>query len=144
MIGRRLNRLSQRCNEALTLASVIGRAFTLDQLRALVEEPSEGSGLAMNDDQLLAVLEEALAGRVIEELHQAVGRYQFTYALIQETLTDELSLTRRVRLHGRIAETLELMCGSKAEAHAAELAHHHSHYGLPNHDTPPRTGRPSN
>ena len=36
-------------------------------------------------DRLLEVLEEALAARVIEELPQAVGRYQFTHALIQET-----------------------------------------------------------
>ena len=30
------------------------------------------------------------------ELPRAVGRYQFTHALIQETLLEELSLTRRV------------------------------------------------
>jgi tetratricopeptide (TPR) repeat protein len=53
-----------------------------------------------------------------------VGRYQFTHALIQETLLGELSLTRRVRLHARIAETLEALYGASAEAHAAELAHH--------------------
>ena len=45
--------------------------------------------------------------RVIEELPQAVGRYQFSHALIQETLSKELTLTRRVRLHARIAETLD-------------------------------------
>ena len=116
VIGRRLNRLSQRCNETLTIASVIGREFTLAQLSPLVEEVTE--------DRLFEILEEALAARVIEELPQTVGRYQFTHALIQETLTAELSLTRRVRLHGRIAEALEDLYGADAEAHAAELAHH--------------------
>jgi tetratricopeptide (TPR) repeat protein len=53
-----------------------------------------------------------------------VGRYQFTHALIQETLSEELTLTRRVRLHARIAETLEQLYGDSAEAHAAELVHH--------------------
>ena len=53
-----------------------------------------------------------------------MGRYQFTHALIQETLIEELTLTRRVRLHARIAETLEQLYGDNAEAHAAELAHH--------------------
>ncbi len=61
---------------------------------------------------------------MIEELPQAVGRYQFTHALIQETLVEELTLTRRVRLQARIAETLEEAYGDNAEAHAAELAHH--------------------
>ena len=113
VIGRRLNRLSQRCNETLTIASVIGREFELRHLTPLVEDISE--------DRLL---EEALAARVIEELPQALGRYQLTHALIQETLSEELTLTRRVRLHARIAETLEELYGDNVEAHAAELAHH--------------------
>ena len=41
VIGRRLNRLSQRCNETLTIASVIGREFELRQLVPLVEDISE-------------------------------------------------------------------------------------------------------
>jgi DNA-binding CsgD family transcriptional regulator/tetratricopeptide (TPR) repeat protein len=116
VIGQRLNRLSQQCNEALTLASVIGREFSFDQLRSLVDD--------LTEDRLLGVVEEALAGRVIEELPQAVGSYQFAHPLIQETLLEELSLTRRVRLHARIAEVLEKLYGNQAEAHAAELAHH--------------------
>ncbi len=116
VIGRRLNRLSQRCNEALTVASIVGREFTLVQLKPLVEEVTE--------DRLFEILEEALAARVIEELPQSVGRYQFTHALIQETLTAELSLTRRVRLHARIAQTLEELYGSDNASHASELAHH--------------------
>jgi tetratricopeptide (TPR) repeat protein len=121
VIGRRLNRLSQRCNESLTIASVIGREFELTQLAPLVEDASE--------ERLLDVLEEALAARVIEELPQAVGRYQFTHALIQDTLTEELTLTRRVRLHARIAETLEELYGDNVETHAAELAHHFAQAG---------------
>ena len=116
VIGRRLNRLSQRCNEALTVASIIGREFTLAQLRPLIEEVTE--------ERLLEVLEEALSSRVVEELPQAVGRYQFTHALIQETLAEELSLNRRVRLHARIAETLEELYGDDAVGHASELAYH--------------------
>ena len=116
VIGRRLNRLSERCNQTLTIAAVIGRAFELRQLQSLIED--------MSQDRVLEVLEEALSARVIEELPEAVGRYQFTHALIQETLADELSLTRRVRLHARIAETLESLFGTDSESHAAELAYH--------------------
>ena len=126
VIGRRLNRLSQRCNETLTIASIIGREFEMWQLGGLVDDPSAGPGHAMSEDRLLDVLEEALSARAIEELPATVGRYQFTHALIQETLVEELSLTRRVRLHARIAETLEEMYGDQAESHAAQLAHHFS------------------
>ncbi|MFQ6026542.1 MAG: serine/threonine-protein kinase PknK [Dehalococcoidia bacterium] len=116
VIGRRLNRLSQRCNQTLATASVIGREFSLDQLKPLLEELSE--------DRLLEVLEEALSARIIEELPQAMARYQFTHALIQETLAGELTMTRKVRLHAQIAEALETLYGGHAGAHAAELAHH--------------------
>jgi tetratricopeptide (TPR) repeat protein len=116
VIGRRLERLSDRCNETLALASVIGREFGLDQLDRLIDD--------LSADRLLEVLEEALAARVIEELPRAVSRYQFTHALIQETLAHELSLTRTVRLHARIAQTLEDLYGAEADQHASELAHH--------------------
>jgi DNA-binding SARP family transcriptional activator len=115
VIGRRLDRLSDRCNEALAVASVIGREFGLDQLEKLLD---------YSEDQLLQLLEEALSARVIEEVPGAIDRYQFTHTLIQETLADELSLTRRVRLHARIAEALEALYGEHADEHAAELAHH--------------------
>ena len=44
------------------------------------------------------------------------SRYQFTHALIQETLAEELSLTRRVRLHARIAEALEELYGEDSRS----------------------------
>ena len=116
VIGRRLDRLSDQCNEVLSVASVIGREFGLDQLKRLLEDYSE--------DRLLQLLEEALSARVIEEATGAIDRYQFTHTLIQETLADELSLTRRVRLHARIAEALEALYGEDSDQHAAELAHH--------------------
>ena len=114
VVGQRLNRLSPDCNLVLSTAAVIGREFTVDLLGRLIED--------LTGDRLLEVLEEALAARLIEE--PSVGRYQFTHALIQETLADELSLTRRVRLHARIAETLETLYGPEIEAHAAVLAYH--------------------
>ncbi|MDA1257565.1 MAG: AAA family ATPase [Chloroflexi bacterium] len=116
VIGRRLDRLSERANTVLTIAAVVGRDFRLDALKRLAEDATEG--------QLLDVLDEALAARIVEELSDEVGHYQFTHALMQETLTGELSLARRVRLHARIAETLERFYGTEANEHAAELAHH--------------------
>ena len=60
VIGRRLNRLSTDCNDTLSVASIIGREFSLSQLRSLFEQ--------LTEDQLLEMLEEALEARVIEEL----------------------------------------------------------------------------
>jgi hypothetical protein len=118
VIGRRLDRLSDRTNESLTFAAVIGRQFSLAALRELVQNTSES--------QLLDVLDEALDARIIEELPTSAGDYQFTHALIQETLTGELSAARRVRLHARIAEALERVWGEDAEGHPAELVPHYA------------------
>ena len=115
-VGRRLERLSEPCRSTLTVASVIGREFRLDQLRLVADDPDE--------DALLQVLDEALAAHVIEELPGTASRYQFTHALIQATLAEELSRARRARLHARIAEALEALYDDEAAAHAAELAHH--------------------
>ena len=113
VIGRRLDRLSERCNEVLTIAAVIGRQFRFDVLKMLVEDTT--------DNQLLDAMDEALAARIVEELPEEVGLYQFTHASMQETLTEELSANRLVRMHARIAEALEEYWGAQAEGHASEL-----------------------
>jgi class 3 adenylate cyclase len=43
---------------------------------------------------------------------------------MQETLLGELTTTRRIRLHGRVAEALERRWGDRAEEYASRLAHH--------------------
>ena len=116
IIGRRLDRLSRQCNQALATASIIGREFSLEQLQPLIDR--------MTEDGLLEVLEEAQSARVIEESPGSGDHFRFSHALIQETVASELTAARRVRLHARIAESLEELYGDIVEARAAELAHH--------------------
>ncbi len=115
-IGRRLTRLSDDCNRVLTVTSVIGRVFGLDQVEQLIPELSQ--------DRLLELLEEALGARIIEEVPDAVGRYQFAHVLIQNTLSGQMSAVRRARLHGDIGEALEELYSADVESHATELAYH--------------------
>ncbi len=117
VIGRRLNKLSGQANEALAAASVIGREFGLATLAAV------GEGLT--GDALAGVLEEAVRARLVDEDPRLPGRYRFSHALVRQTLYEELSTTRRVRLHARIAEALERSYGDASGDHAAELAHHY-------------------
>jgi class 3 adenylate cyclase/pimeloyl-ACP methyl ester carboxylesterase len=92
VIGQRLSRLSEECNSILTIASVIGREFSLDALE-------RASDLSL--DRLLDLLEEAVAAHVVAEVPHVVGRYSFSHTVIRETLYEELTTTRRVRLHGQ-------------------------------------------
>lgn len=116
VIGRRLNHMSDRCNDVLTTAAVAGRAFSIDVLLRLQEE--------MSEDDLIDSLDEALSARILDERSDSVGQYQFTHALVQQTLIEELTLTRRVKLHARIARSLEELYGEEADDHAAELVTH--------------------
>ena len=116
VIGQRLNRLSEQCNRTLVTAAVIGREFDFRLLNALRDDLTEAS--------LLELVDEALAAHVIEELPKGRERYQFSHALIQATLSEELSTSRKVRLHARIGEALEELYGVEAGDHASELAHH--------------------
>jgi DNA-binding CsgD family transcriptional regulator len=116
VIGKRLNRLSPPCNQMLTIAAVVGREFALEELVRLIDGAS--------DERVLEMLEEAVAARVIEEVPQAMGRYQFTHALIQATLYDEMVTVRRVRLHYRVGEVLEEVYRTDLEPHLAQLAYH--------------------
>jgi tetratricopeptide (TPR) repeat protein len=115
-IGQRLRRLSGECRRVLSLGSVFGREFGLVAL----ERVADYTGI----DKLLSVLDEALAARVVEEVPGGVGRLRFGHALTRDTLYSEIPATHRARLHGRVAEVLEVLYQGSPDTHLAELAHH--------------------
>ena len=116
VMGQRVNRLSKRCKLTLTTASVIGRDFDFNQLTACCE--------GVTEEELLRSIDEALAARLIQESPDGIERYQFSHALVQQAFSEDQSVSRRVRLHARIAVALEGLYGSEPEKHAPELAHH--------------------
>jgi predicted ATPase len=121
VIGRRLNRLSEQCIQTLTIAAAMGREFRLEELACLVDD--------LPQEDVLAILEEAEQVRIIEGLPGALGHYQFSHALIRETLYDELTAARQMRLHAQIARALEAYYRAYLAPHVARLAHHYSAAG---------------
>ncbi len=115
VIGRRVARLSEPCRTLLVPASVIGREFALDALTELSE---------LGGDELMDVLNEAMAERVLDDVPGAPGRVRFGHVLIRDTLYDELTAARRMQLHKEVGEALESVYSSDPEPHLAELAQH--------------------
>ncbi|MHB8463315.1 MAG: ATP-binding protein [Acidimicrobiales bacterium] len=109
VVGRRLNRLSTCANETLSVGAVVGREFDVDVLAGVVDA---------TDDAMLDALDEAVRARLVEET--GVDRYRFAHALVRTTLYEELSATRRRRLHRRVAEAFEKVHPNDVEA----LAYH--------------------
>ena len=81
----------------MSRTSGCGGAFRFDVVSA-VAGVAEGAALDALDAALAAQVVRPTGGPDV---------YEFTHALIQGTLADEISLTRRARLHARIAELLE-------------------------------------
>ena len=98
----------------------MGREFHLHVLARAAEIETLG---------LLDRLDEAVQAGVLEELEQS-GDYRFSHALIQETLYDELTTSRRIRLHATVGIALESFSASDLAPYYAELARHFSEAAL--------------
>ncbi len=123
VIGRRVARLSPACIRALTMSAVIGRQFSAGVLRAALA----AGETALDDRALAEALDEAEATRIIAAVPDAPGSYRFAHALLRETLYEELTSMRRIRLHREAGLALEAWYAADMEPHLAELAHHFVH-----------------
>ena len=99
----------------LVTASVMGREFGLEALTELSE---------LSPSELMDVLNEAMAERVLDDVPGAPGRVRFSHVLIRDTLYDELTAARRMQLHREAGDALERTYASDPEPHLAELAQH--------------------
>ncbi len=98
VIGTRVSRLGEEATKVLSTASVIGRDFDLDLLAETT---------AMDEDDLIDLLDQAQHAALVNELADSPGRYSFSHALIQHTLYEDLGGTRRTRLHHAVGEAIE-------------------------------------
>jgi len=114
-IGRRLSRLTDRCNELLTAASVLGRHFGANELAGTADVPIEG---------VIANLDLAAEAGILEPDSDGVG-YRFAHALIRETLYEEIPKLARLRLHGRAGDTLAALSGLRLGTDLSRIAHHY-------------------
>jgi hypothetical protein len=125
VIGRRVSRLSSGCGRILSRVCAMPGGFSWDELRAVCRE---------DDDTLLAHVDEALAAQMLVE--QRLGRgesYDFTHALIRNTLYDEISPPRRLLLHRQIGQSLEQLYERAVEPHLAAIANHFFRAAAPGH-----------
>src|SRR5207237_572945 len=92
---------------------VIGDGATVAVLAAVTELAWEPLVEALETSVRAGMLREEPSG------------YDFTHALIRQTLLDELSLPRRQRLHLQVAAALERVHAGNLAPHVAALAYHY-------------------
>jgi class 3 adenylate cyclase len=113
VVGRRLDRLSDETNKALSVAAVIGREF---EERVVVRVAD------LSREQLMKAAGEAISERLVTDLGD--GHFSFAHALVRDTLYEELTPAKRSALHERAGLAVEEMCGGDVDERLGELAHH--------------------
>ncbi len=111
LLLRRLGRLGKPATEMLAVAAVAGQRFRLGVLEAVLGQEVEA---------LLETLDELIGLTIVFEVPGEIDTFAFTHNLVRETQYEQLSASRRVRLHAAIARTLE----AGGTSPPAELAHH--------------------
>lgn len=111
----RVAHLGDEVGRVLTAAAVIGREFDADLVAAVLE---------VDEDRVLDALEQAIQARLVTEVATLPGRFTFSHALVVHALYDGLTLTRRTRLHRRVAQALESRCAGNPGERLPELAAH--------------------
>ena len=115
VISRRLRRLSDGCLSLLTVASVLGREFSLATL---------AHAAGATEDDVLDTLDEAMRERVVTDVPGVPTELRFAHVLIRDTLYEDLTTARRIRLHRQAVQALEELYGEGSSIALTELAHH--------------------
>ncbi|MEX1006861.1 MAG: AAA family ATPase [Acidimicrobiia bacterium] len=110
----RLRRLSQPCRDLLAMAAVLGAHFNVEVL---------AQSVGREQQEVLELLDEATRVRVTlpEDTRSAV--FRFSHALMRDAIYEDLPSARRIELHERAADALEVL-GATDDERIADLATH--------------------
>ena len=112
LIETRVARLGEESRRVLDTAAVAGREFELAVLERVV-----------GGDPLPAI-ESAIRARLVEEESGRLGRFSFSHALFRQSLYEQLTPSRRLRMHAQIAAAIEDLSSWEPGSRLGDLAHH--------------------
>jgi predicted ATPase len=117
-LAARIDRLGVKEKELLQTLAVIGRQFSFNLLKGVVDDPEE---------ELYQLLSHLQGGEFIYEQPTIPDvEYVFKHALTQEVAYNSVLVERRRILHERTAQAMERVYRDQLEEHYSDLAHHYS------------------
>lgn len=120
LLEARLQRLDRATLRFLEHAGVAGETF---------EFPVVAEAAELSEDEALDALEQAIGARLVIPADDRRERYAFSHAVMRYALLDQVSRSRRMRLHARLAAALERRHPHDPAAIVSELAYHHIEAG---------------
>lgn len=123
VIEERVRRLDESLRAMLDVACVEGQEFTAQVIARLQQQPE----LRVLQDLSRKIEKQH---RLIQETHETrvgqstLSHFQFSHALFQQYLYEDLSNAVRRLLHEQVGLTLELLYGEHAQRIAARLGQH--------------------
>ena len=130
LLERQLDRLSPEVQRIVEVGSVLGIEFSAAAVATMlgqnVEDVENNIESVEEQCESLVWQGQLLQAQDVAEWPDGTvsAQYRFIHGLYQEVLYDRVSASRRVRLHQKIGERLELVYGQRAGEMAAELAMH--------------------
>jgi DNA-binding NarL/FixJ family response regulator len=120
LISRRAARVPDETKEAMALAAVLGRHFSLKDLEALEVQLGDGETTAEALDE--ALTPAVGAGLLIQHPHDSPADYSFAHDQVREFAAATLAPARRRAVHAAIVDLL--MVGDPAAESLPLLAYH--------------------
>jgi predicted ATPase len=121
VLTARIDRLPATEKALLQTLAVLGKTFSWSLLARVMAQPEE---------ELLGRLAHLRAAEFIyEQPAFPESAYTFKHALTQEVAYNSLLLERRLTLHERTAQALEVLYADRLAEHYEALAHHYSRSG---------------
>lgn len=120
LLQARVRRLSPATTRFLQQAAVAGDRFDFADIT---------TAAGLDDDDALDALAEATAARLVTTTEPGGDRYRFAHAVMRTALLAEITPSRRMRLHARLATTLETRRGHDRAAAASVIAYHYAAAG---------------
>jgi DNA-binding NarL/FixJ family response regulator len=115
VVAQRLAALSEAARDILELVAVNPRGVALGVL---------GAAAGLEQDELLAAIDETTGARILEERPEPGLGYAFRHELLRRAVADRLSRARRAALHLRVGTALEAAHGPDDPRVADDLALH--------------------
>jgi DNA-binding SARP family transcriptional activator/tetratricopeptide (TPR) repeat protein len=116
LLRERLRTVSEAASQVMSAAAVLGRSFDLSLVR--------GTSGRSEEETITALEELVRRGIVREQVAGPLAAYDFVHARLREAAYEATSLARRRLLHGRAADLLRTVPGTRDPGRLVQLARH--------------------